>query len=211
MLRPLPPRTQALGQFAAAVGGRTHPGGCPFTTACAAARSRRSAASSVNHSSTVPQYVPGSVQRRAVKSPTGWNTPQSASDGVGCSQKGILRVLAGSDVTPCKDINRRDSDRLGRHPDPEPCRQSENSRRRRNYDFGYVLASGNTMASSLDVGRDMPLQKIGSQRLENSTKPSAFPGAQQDTNGGRSYDGAPEGKAMTEPPSWPASPGSVHP
>jgi hypothetical protein len=41
--------------------------------------------------------------------PAGTHT-QSASDGVGCSQKGILRVLAGSDVTPCKDINRRDSD-----------------------------------------------------------------------------------------------------
>jgi hypothetical protein len=38
-------------------------------------------------------------------------------------------------------------------------------RRSRNYDFGYVLASGNTMASSLDAGLYMPLRKIGSQRL----------------------------------------------
>jgi hypothetical protein len=44
-----------------------------------------------------------------VKSPTGWNVHQPASDGAGCSQKGILRVPAGSDVMPCKDTNRRSS------------------------------------------------------------------------------------------------------
>jgi activator of HSP90 ATPase len=32
-------------------------------------------------------------------------------------QKGILRVPAGSDVMPCKDTNRRNSARLGRHPE----------------------------------------------------------------------------------------------
>jgi hypothetical protein len=45
--------------------------------------------------------------------------------------------------------------------------------RSRNYDFGYVLASGNTMVSSLDVGRDMPLCKIWSQRLDLSTARSS--------------------------------------
>jgi hypothetical protein len=43
---------------------------------------------------------------------------QPASDGAGCSQKGILRVPVWSDVMPCKDTNRRKSARLSRHPDP---------------------------------------------------------------------------------------------
>jgi hypothetical protein len=74
----------------------------------------------------------------------------------------ILSLVEGSRRIGFEGVQRQRKQRDDAH-------QSENSRRRRNYDFGYVLASGNTMASSLDVGRDMPLQKIGSQRLERSS------------------------------------------
>jgi hypothetical protein len=72
MLRPLPPAPSMTGAIRGSRQADDIRAAAPFTVACAAARSRRSVASSVNPSSTVPQYVPGSVQRRC-ESPTGWN------------------------------------------------------------------------------------------------------------------------------------------
>jgi hypothetical protein len=61
--------------------------------------------------------------------PAGTHT-QSASDGAGCSQKGILRVPAGCAIMPCKDTNRRNSARLGRHPEAERLSKGDWLRRR---------------------------------------------------------------------------------
>jgi protein involved in polysaccharide export with SLBB domain len=107
----------------------------------------------VNHSSTVPQYVPGSVQRPcAVRRLPAGTYIQPASDGAGCSQKGILRVPAGSDVMPCKDTNRRNSARLGRHPLRLSSTSAPRSRRSR---AGRITTPTSRASSACCVLRDL--------------------------------------------------------